>query len=759
VVRNPGHHCHAKPNDPLTWTNFESAYRYLKEHLQGKGRKCGLSFALKGDGIVGIDLDKCRNVETGEIKPWAVAIMKRFPGYWELSPSGTGIHGFLRGKLPVKGRRKGNIEVYAADKFLSVTGRRLTDYGADGATDGIEDHSAELAKWHQEVFGAPSTASTSTPSTEKENIPNDLGLVINNPPPKFDWGELEDLWDTAPQAKRLFEGSHGRADQSAAEQSLANYAINAGWTPQRTCDLLVQARLNVGEQPKHLGYYVLTIGKAVAAHQEREAAWQKRHGHAQPSNGQANGPTNGQAPPAAPEPAPPVENAVLETDPSPTQESPAQQNRNLEGEGTPDRQDRQDRRVRRVSEGCERAVEPGQSVPDGRVSEGRESLIAGVMKFVADYIVMSEPERLVVACWVVPTHLMEVWDLFPHLAITSPEKRCGKSTLLELLGWVVFEPQFATNIAPAAMYRLIQKLKPTLLMDEAQSLQRHGSEASEVTRELINGSISKSGKVIRCIGKNHEPATFSIYCPKVIAMIGEPDGILADRCFPVRLKRKSKADVVKRCRSKEVGGVGLKLNEWIQGWVEKHKTDVASTYEKLEPFDIDNDRMADLLLPLQAILKVNGEEGFLELLKGYAEGLGERDRRQESQSQGVRLLAACREIFSSRPPWVSFLGTNDLIDELKKREEEPWGTFRYGKPINPEGLAKLLGPYDIKSGRNKDQSARGYFKADLQKAWDLYLPPDPSAPQENPSIPANPSIPSITAGGSPSANGNGKAHR
>jgi putative DNA primase/helicase len=275
----------ASPTDPSTWASLDEAEQALRE-----GPYDGLHFALNGDGIIGIDLDKCRNVKTGEIKPWAVAIMKRFPGYWEISPSGTGIRGFMRGTLP-DGKSKnrkykgGRIEVYATKKFLSVTGRRLTDYGAtDG---GLVDHSAELAKWYDETFGASSTPSTSTPSTEKENIPNG-DLVINNPPPKFDQCELEDLWDIKPKAKALFEGSHGRDDQSAVEMSLANSAINAGWTEQRTCDLMVQARLNVGEQPKHLDYYVLTIGKAVAALQERQ-------GHAQPSNGQANGHVNGDA--------------------------------------------------------------------------------------------------------------------------------------------------------------------------------------------------------------------------------------------------------------------------------------------------------------------------------------------------------------------------------------------------------------------------------------------------------------------------------
>jgi hypothetical protein len=412
-ARETGRHVYAKPNDPSTWTDFESALRYGLELLEGKGPAWGLSFALNGDGIVGIDLDHCRDAETQKIAPWAEAIMQRFRGYWEISPSGEGLRSFLRGKLPPGGRKQDNIETYDDGKVLSVTGWHLT---SRGSYDSSVDHTPELAKLHAEVFGAgaPSTPSTSTPSTEKENTGSGGQLVINNPS-HVDAEQLLRLVKAKPQVRALFEGTHGK-NQSSAEQSLANYAINAGWTEQETCDLLVGARLLKEEPPKHLGYYEATIDKAVTARQERQLRRQ--------SNGQVNGHANGQAKghlviknqPAvnskkleelfdangdaqdifygggsadrseaylvlascamsarwsdqevgdllvvahqnANEPVkdleylagiiekareklpkvstPPVENAGLATDPSPTQESPAQQNRNLEEGGIP----------------------------------------------------------------------------------------------------------------------------------------------------------------------------------------------------------------------------------------------------------------------------------------------------------------------------------------------------------------------------------------------------------------------------------------
>jgi hypothetical protein len=60
------------------------------------------------------------------------------------------------------------------------------------------------------------------------------------------------------------------------------------------------------------------------------------------------------------------------------------------------------------------------------------------------------------AAWAASAHLADVWDRFPHLAITSQEKRCGKTRLLQLLELVTPNPFNTSNISPAAVYRLIE---------------------------------------------------------------------------------------------------------------------------------------------------------------------------------------------------------------------------------------------------------------------------------------------------------------
>ena len=111
----------ASSTNPATWTTFERAYgAYRRQEFSGVG------FVLTKDiGIVGVDLDHCRDLENGTIEPWAQAIVDRLSSYTEVTPSRTGLRIFVHGQLPPRGRKKGNVEMYDSGRFLTVTGWML----------------------------------------------------------------------------------------------------------------------------------------------------------------------------------------------------------------------------------------------------------------------------------------------------------------------------------------------------------------------------------------------------------------------------------------------------------------------------------------------------------------------------------------------------------------------------------------------------------------------------------------------------------
>lgn len=109
----------ASSTDSRTWRTFEEAAQAL-----GTGRYNGIGFVFSsGDPFTGVDLDKCRNAETGVIEEWAEEVVQEIGGYAEISPSGTGVHIIVRGKAPNK--RRGRVEAYSLERYFAMTGQVL----------------------------------------------------------------------------------------------------------------------------------------------------------------------------------------------------------------------------------------------------------------------------------------------------------------------------------------------------------------------------------------------------------------------------------------------------------------------------------------------------------------------------------------------------------------------------------------------------------------------------------------------------------
>lgn len=116
----------ASTTNPQDWTTFEKALA-AQEHLKFTG--IGFVFT-RSSGLVGVDLDKCRDPETGETEPWARAILSELDSYTELSQSERGWHAIVKGSLPARGNRKGRVEMYDHDRFFIMTGRRAQNSSA-----------------------------------------------------------------------------------------------------------------------------------------------------------------------------------------------------------------------------------------------------------------------------------------------------------------------------------------------------------------------------------------------------------------------------------------------------------------------------------------------------------------------------------------------------------------------------------------------------------------------------------------------------
>lgn len=120
----------ASSTDPATWSTYEEAA--TAPGYDGPG----YVFAAD-DPFCGIDLDGCRDPQTGAVAEWARAIIKRLNSYSEVSPSGSGVKMWVRAKSPFDtgknfklahpplGGKNPGIEVYDHGRYFAVTGQHL----------------------------------------------------------------------------------------------------------------------------------------------------------------------------------------------------------------------------------------------------------------------------------------------------------------------------------------------------------------------------------------------------------------------------------------------------------------------------------------------------------------------------------------------------------------------------------------------------------------------------------------------------------
>lgn len=145
-------------SDPATWGTFRDA---LDAHRSDGTKTNGIGYVFSADGpISGVDLDDCRDPDTGEIDPWAVEIVQSLDSFTEVSPSGTGLHIYVFGSVPDGGNKKGNVELYDETRFFTVTGQHVPETPTD-----VRSAAESLATIHEEHIGGSESDAESHKST------------------------------------------------------------------------------------------------------------------------------------------------------------------------------------------------------------------------------------------------------------------------------------------------------------------------------------------------------------------------------------------------------------------------------------------------------------------------------------------------------------------------------------------------------------------------------------------------------------------
>jgi hypothetical protein len=375
-------------------------------------------------------------------------------------------------------------------------------------------------------------------------------------------------------------------------------------------------------------------------------------------------------------------------------------------------------------------------------------------------------QPIAVALWIVHAHALRAFDVTPYLHIRSPQKRSGKTRLLELIEQLVQRAWRVVEATAATVFRKIHRDEPVILLDEVDAIfKSKPSETAEALRGVLNAGYRRGAVVPRCTGKNFEKLEdFGVFGAKALAGLGRLPDTTADRAVPIVLARRKKRERVARFRFRQVAEETVLLRRAVAVWADSAISALRDARPPL-PESLD-DRAAEIWEPLLAIADAAGGS-WPEQARKAACVLHHAD--MEAESLGVLLLHAIKETFEgldkeekNPPPVDLFVGerqrkidyilTVDLLVALVDRDAEPWGGWwgtdveraveKRTTPRGPAGkLAALLRPFEVQSKniRTPDGVFKGYLRADFADAFERYVEgDDPGDEAANPASPPPP---------------------
>jgi hypothetical protein len=325
------------------------------------------------------------------------------------------------------------------------------------------------------------------------------------------------------------------------------------------------------------------------------------------------------------------------------------------------------------------------------------------------HVWVGENEAVAAALWTAWSYHVQAFDVAPLLRVTSPVKRCGKTTLGRVLAAMLPRVLSVSSITPAALFRVIEQASPTLVIDEVDTF----LAGSDELRGLLNaGHTRDSAFVVRVEGEDHQPRKFSVFGAKLLLGIGGVAPTIEDRSITIALERKPPGANVARLTRRALAAL-RDVGRRFARWAIDHGDEIDPDADPAAPETL-NDRQADCWRPLFHLADLAGGD-WPRRARQAAVALAVADEDELP----LRLLADLRAVFvaSGRDA----MATGELLGLLQKLPDSPWPTLCHGRPITPHRLARTLAQFGIRP--RHERNWRGYLKADFAAAWERYCPP------------------------------------
>jgi hypothetical protein len=349
-----------------------------------------------------------------------------------------------------------------------------------------------------------------------------------------------------------------------------------------------------------------------------------------------------------------------------------------------------------------------------------EKILNDVMSFLRRYVILSEVQAAATGLWIAHTYTFKSAAWSPYLNVSSAAPECGKSLLLETLEFLVRKPWKVDGASPAVLFRKIEVDQPTLLFDELDTTFKGDKETAQAIRQVLNAGAKYNGTVARCVGEHHTPKDFRVFCPKVLAGIGDLPTTVSSRSLPITLGRKlatekvdylDHGDLVIKSRAAE-------LRDRLESWIEKR----GESFRHVTPEfpETLTDRQKDGARILLAIADLAGGEWPVRSRAVVCELYG--GRTADDQSIEIQLLRDVSTVFDETE--ADKITSVELVEKLAKIETSPWSEWNRGKAMTPVSLSRLLRRFRIypKKIRTLESTLQGYERSSFFDSWRRYIP-------------------------------------
>ena len=350
--------------------------------------------------------------------------------------------------------------------------------------------------------------------------------------------------------------------------------------------------------------------------------------------------------------------------------------------------------------------------------EPLSEVLDAVSAHISRFVVLTPAQLDAVVLWVAHTHIAELYDHTPRLAVVSPEPGSGKTRLLSDIEALVRNPIPVVNPTVASLFHMISdaEVMPTILLDEADTIFGRGG-SGESPRGLIDAG-HRIGATYPRVTKNGT-TYYEVFAPMAIAGLKTVHATIRSRSVIIRMRRRRFDQVLDRARHRDLRDTGNPLRDRLVVALDALTESLTDLIPKFP--DEVADRDADVWEPLLAIADAAGG-AWPERARIAAVTLV-TDAKDRGESDGITLLRDAKWIYDA----IQKKGTTDritsaeLLAKLKDLDGSPWGrsSFTY------RALSDMLREFDInppKPLNTGDTTARGYLWEWFIDAWSRYLP-------------------------------------